>query len=85
MTLTLTNLLIATLVAGSAVTVTGFQATAPSPALAAASSTPHQTTAPATSGESEVLVFPANRFAANSAGMKPVPPRIVRLTPVAAN
>jgi len=85
MTLTLTNLLIATLVAGSAVTVTGFQATAPSPAQAAASSTPHQTTAPATSGESEVLVFPANRFAESSAGMKPVPPRIVRLTPVASN
>jgi hypothetical protein len=61
MTLTLTNLLIATLVAGSA--AAGLQVVAPSQAPASASSTLHQRTGPATSGEAEVLVFPADRFA----------------------
>jgi hypothetical protein len=80
MTLTLPSLLITTLLAGSA--VAGLKVIAPSQAPASASSTPSLRTGPATSGESEVLVFPANRFVA---GMKPVPPRVVRLTPVAAN
>jgi hypothetical protein len=89
MTLTLTHLLIATLVVGSA--VTGLQVIVPSPAPASASSTPHPSEH-ATSRESVILVFPPNRFApssdrfaASSTGLKPVPPRIVRLTPVASN
>jgi hypothetical protein len=82
MNFTLPSLLITTLLAGSA--VAGLKVIAPSQAPASASSTPSLRTGPATSRESEVLVFPANRFAASSAAMKPVPPRIVRLNPVAA-
>jgi hypothetical protein len=70
MTNTLTHLLITTLLAGS--TVIGLQVTAPRPASAPVSSTHHQRTEPATSGESVILVFPAaNRFATSSAGLKP--------------
>ena len=66
----LTNLLLTTLLAGSA--VTGLQATASPPASAPVSSTHQQRTVAATSAESVVLVFPAaNRFGASSAGLKP--------------
>jgi hypothetical protein len=78
--MTLTHLLITTLLAGSA--AAGLQVTAPHPTSAPLSSTPHQRTQPATSGESVILVFPpANRFATSSAVLKPVPPRIVVLAP----
>jgi hypothetical protein len=79
MNLSLPSLLITTLLAGSA--VAGLKVIAPSQAPASASSTQNLRTGPATSGKSEVLVFPANRFAASSAGLKPVPPRVVRLNP----
>jgi len=74
---TLTGLIVAAALAGSA--VASIRATDPSGCAAVWSSLP--TSQPAKAGESILLVLPsANAFGAG-AGLKPARPRILRITP----